>query len=55
MENKNKKVNEGIVCDVVNCTYHAEGNVCTAAKIAVGPSYAESSADTVCATFKPQN
>ena len=56
MENNRKceKCIDGIVCNVVNCTYHAEGNVCTAGQIAVGPRYAESSADTVCATFKPQ-
>lgn len=42
----------GITCDVKNCTYHDGDNYCTASKINVGPSYATSSTDTVCATFK---
>ena len=45
---------EGIVCDVKNCQYHAGDCHCTAEKIAVGPSFATSSTDTVCATFKPK-
>ncbi len=46
---------KGIVCDVHNCSYHDGDNYCTADKIAVGPSFATSCADTVCATFKPKN
>ena len=42
----------GINCDVCKCYYNSEGCYCTADKIAVGPSYATSSTDTVCATFK---
>lgn len=42
----------GIRCDVKNCVYHACDTYCTAKQIAVGPSNACSSADTVCATFK---
>ena len=49
------KVNEGISCDVKNCQYHQGDCYCTAEKIAVGPSFATSCADTVCATFKPKN
>ena len=49
---QNKKVINGIVCDVCNCTYHDKENRCHAESIAVGPSYATSSADTVCATFE---
>lgn len=45
---------KGIVCDVKNCAYHDGDNYCTADKIAVGPSFATSSADTVCASFKPK-
>ena len=45
---------EGIVCDVQNCQYHVDGCHCAAGKISVGPSNAVSSADTVCATFKPR-
>ncbi len=56
MENKScEKHIKGIVCDVCNCVHHAEGNCCTASQIAVGPSYAESSSETVCATFKPNS
>jgi len=46
---------KGITCDVKNCTYHDEDNYCTANKINVGPTYATSCTDTVCATFKPKN
>lgn len=45
---------KGIVCDVKNCKYHDKENSCTAGEIAVGPSYALSSSETVCATFKPK-
>ena len=45
---------KGIVCDVRNCVYHGEENCCCAGKIAVGPTYANSSAETVCATFRPK-
>ena len=43
---------KGISCDVKNCVYHEGECDCTAGKIAVGPSYASSCTDTVCATFK---
>lgn len=43
---------KGIVCDVRNCAYHDSDSYCTAEKISVGPSYACSCTDTVCATFK---
>ena len=43
---------KGIRCDVKNCMYHDCETYCTAQQIAVGPSNATSSADTVCATFK---
>ena len=43
---------EGIKCDVKNCVYHDCDTHCTAGQIAVGPSFATSSSDTVCATFK---
>ncbi|MBO5355298.1 MAG: DUF1540 domain-containing protein [Clostridia bacterium] len=49
-----ENVNEGITCDVKNCQYHEGDCYCTAEKIAVGPSFATSSTDTVCATFKPK-
>jgi len=44
----------GIVCDVTNCIYNEEDNICTAKEIKVGPQYAASSADTICATFRPE-
>ena len=44
-----------VVCDVRNCAYHDGDNYCTASKIAVGPSFATSCTDTVCATFKQKN
>lgn len=43
---------DGIVCNVTNCEYHDCDTHCTAKEIAVGPSYATTSQDTVCATFK---
>ena len=44
--------NKGVICDVSNCKYHSESHKCTAEQILVGPSFAISSADTICATFK---
>ena len=46
--------NEQIVCRVQNCAYHCGDCKCTASQIAVGPTYASASKDTVCATFKPK-
>lgn len=43
----------GIQCDVTNC-YYNEQKACAANEIKVGPQFASSSADTVCATFKPR-
>ena len=48
----NKDHIKGIKCDVKNCVYHDCDTHCMAGQIAVGPSYATSSSDTVCATFK---
>ena len=47
------KPNSGVSCEVANCQYHDGKSHFTASKINVGPGYAFSSADTVCATFKP--
>ena len=44
----------GVSCDVKNCVYHDEYDRCTADRIAVGPTYATSSSDTVCAPFRPK-
>ena len=44
---------KGIKCDVKNCVYHDGESRCTAGEITVGPTYASTSGDTACATFKP--
>lgn len=49
---KSEKHIKGISCDVKNCVYHDCDTYCTAGQIAVGPSFATSSSETVCATFK---
>jgi len=54
-DSKQVKENKGVLCDVCNCVYHNGENHCTATKINVGPSYATSCTDTVCATFKQKN
>lgn len=53
-DTKGKDVNKCIGCDVLNCYYHDTSNYCTADHINVGPISAQSSADTICATFKPK-
>lgn len=45
---------DGIHCEVTNCAYHTPKCKCNAEKIHVGPTFASSSAETVCSTFKPQ-
>lgn len=50
--NKSRKHIKGVACDVKNCAYHNGESHCTAEQIAVGPSFATSCTDTVCATFK---
>ena len=55
-QNMNNTVDDalyGVHCDVTNC-YYNEQKACTAEDIKVGPQYAATSADTVCATFKPR-
>jgi len=51
---KNGKHLKGVVCDVKNCSFHDGDSCCTANRIAVGPSFASTSGETVCATFKPK-
>ncbi len=46
---------KGVCCDVKNCIHHDGESACTAKEITVGPSYASSSSDTACATFKPND
>lgn len=43
---------KGIVCSVTNCAYHDGDGYCTAKRVNIGPGYASSCTDTVCATFK---
>ena len=45
---------KGIKCNVQNCYYHDCDTYCTAGEIAVGPHSADSSSETLCATFKPK-
>ena len=45
---------KGIVCNVEHCAYHKGKDECYAGSICVGPQNAESSSETVCATFKPR-
>lgn len=52
---KTGKAIKGISCDVRNCVYNSGEGRCTAERIAVGPSYASSCTDTVCATFKSRS
>ena len=50
-----KKHISGIVCNVSNCVHHDCETHCTAKEIAVGPSFATSSQDTACATFRQKD
>ncbi|MBE6618428.1 MAG: DUF1540 domain-containing protein [Ruminococcaceae bacterium] len=43
-----------IVCGVMNCRWHDGVSRCSAPSVKVGPLYAKSSVDTVCATFEPR-
>ena len=47
-------IEKAIVCGVMNCRYHDGVSRCTAPSVEVGPGYAKSSVDTVCATFEPK-
>ena len=49
-----RKKNKRIACNVSNCEYNDGECHCTAEKISVGPGYARSCTDTVCATFLPE-
>ena len=50
-----KKHISGIVCNVSNCVHHDCETHCTAKEIAVGPSFATTSQDTACATFRQKD
>jgi hypothetical protein len=51
---KNHNENPAVSCDVKNCSYHDSDDLCSASKIKVGPTFAVSSTDTVCDTFRPK-
>ena len=51
-EDKSKKPIKGVICDAVNCEYNTGDGECHAKQISVGPLYASSCTDTVCATFR---
>ena len=44
-----------INCEVKNCSYNEEERYCTASKVNIGPCCANSTPETVCATFKPKS
>lgn len=52
MDEKSRDHIQGIHCDVTNCVYHDPNDKCSAEHIKVGPTFATTSADTACATFK---
>lgn len=41
-----------VACNVKNCVYHAENDMCSAGRIQVGNGSAASAKDTCCDTFK---
>ena len=43
---------QNVGCNVADCKYHAEGNVCHAQKITVSNPAAQCKADTFCSTFE---
>ena len=51
-QTEGKKKLKNVACDVKNCLYNDLAGHCTAKNIAVGPTYATSCTDTVCATFR---
>ena len=44
----------GVHCDVSNCAYNDKECSCFADQINVGPTHAEKTDDTICATFKQE-
>lgn len=45
---------EALRCGVCNCVYNDKSEHCTAQSVKIGPQYANTSADTVCDTFKAE-
>ncbi len=48
----NSHENEGVLCSVVNCRYHCNGDHCSADKINVGNPSACQCSETLCSTFE---
>ena len=51
MAQKMNQPNQGIMCEVTNCTYNMNGNQCSADKIQVTPRDAKTKKETDCSTF----
>lgn len=47
-----RHVIKDIKCDVANCVYNEGNGRCSAGEIKVGPSNAQNSTETLCATFE---
>lgn len=52
--NTDKKIINGVYCEVKNCSYHTVDNKCTAGSIQVSPCK-DAKCDPDCATFKEKN
>jgi len=52
MNINNREQSAVVHCDVKNCVYHDKNGTCEAKKVTVGPTFAVSASDTICATFK---
>lgn len=52
MSNCPSKIIEGIKCNVTNCVHHNPGYKCDAGCIEVGPSHANNTNESYCATFE---
>lgn len=55
MTHLNSEPLDGVKCIVNTCHYHAQGDKCTADQIEIKPRNASTSAETDCATFKPDD
>ena len=53
-ENTVTPLSRPIICGVMNCRWHDGVSRCNAPSVEVGPGYAKSSVDTVCAAFEPK-
>lgn len=53
-ETREKHHIRGVRCDVESCAFHDGVNYCTAEEVKIGPSYAVSSTQTICASYRPR-